>query len=262
MYYQFVARGIISNSQREYNKLGVLISNARLAGLIDWDAIVDRTRTTKGNSHFDNPSDILAVAAEQYKIDTRATQEAYIEVWVEKEALLGVIERISRQLDVTYLACRGYFSQTAMWQAAQRIRVAVMNGKEVVILHLGDHDPSGLDMTRDIKDRLALFGADAEIVRIALNTDQVEQYSPPPNFAKLSDTRAIEYIAQYGSESWELDALEPKVITKLIQDAIGEYTDENKRQKLVALEQSHKQNLAFISDHWKEIGGSDAGVQN
>lgn len=78
-----------------------------------------------------------------------------------------------------------------------------------VILHLGDHDPSGIDMTRDISDRLELFGADVEVKRIALNWDQIDEFTPPPNPAKLSDSRAGAYIAEYGDESWELDALEP-----------------------------------------------------
>ena len=219
LYYQFVARGIIPNSQKEYDKLGVVVNKARLAGLIDWDAIIDRTRTTEGNAHFDGPGDILSAAADQYKLDTRATQETYIEVWVEKEALLGVIEPICRQLDVTYLACRGYFSQSAMYAAAQRMIAAESASKKTVVLHLGDHDPSGIDMTRDIQDRLYdIFCSEAEVKRIALTISQIKKYNPPPNPAKMSDTRAREYIAEYGTESWELDALPPNVIHTLIKE--------------------------------------------
>ncbi len=247
LYYQFVARDIIPNTKKEYDKLGVIISKARLAGLIDWDAIVDLTRTTNQNNHFKSLKDILITAAETYHLNTRADQDIYIEVWVEKEALLGVIEPVCRQLDVLYLACRGYYSQTAMWQAAQRII-----GKETVILHLGDHDPSGLDMTRDIKDRLALFGTNAKVERIALNMNQVEQYNPPPNFATLTDTRSSDYIAQYGNRSWELDALEPRVIAGLITDAVDGYTDFDKRQAKIEEESEHKLKLAYIADNWGE----------
>lgn len=253
LYYQFVARDIIPNSQKEYDKLGSIISKARLAGLIDWDAIVDRTRTTNANQHFEDPSDILTVAAESYQIDSRADLDFYVEVWIEKEALLGVIGPICSQLDVTYLACKGYYSQSAMWRASQRIQSIQECGKEIVILHLGDHDPSGIDMTRDIEERLALFGVNAEVRRIALNMQQVEQYNPPPNFAKLTDTRAGEYIAEYGRESWELDALDPKVITGLINHAVSEYTDQSKRQALINLQESQKQSLTYIADHWQEI---------
>ena len=254
LYYQFVARGIIRNTQKEYDKLGVIISKARLAGLIDWEAIIDRTRTVNGNNHFKNPGDILSAAARQYKLDTRATQKIYIEVWIEKEALLGVIEPICRQLDITYLACKGYYSQSAMWRAAQRIQAVQECAQEIVILHLGDHDPSGLDMTRDIEERLTLFGVGVEVRRIALNMQQVEQYNPPPNFAKLSDTRASKYVDIYGNESWELDALDPKVITGLIKTAVDEYTDQNKRQELTELQELQKQRLTYIADHWQEAG--------
>jgi len=298
LYYQFVARGIIRNTQKDYDKLGVIISDARLSGLLDWEAIIDRTRTVEGNNHFKDPGDILTVAAETYKLDTRTDQNVYIEVWVEKEALLGVIEPICRQLDVTYLACRGYYSQSAMWEAAQRISAAQQDGKKAVILHLGDHDPSGLDMTRDIQTRLRMFGEgglagfaqgiydwqflesivgdllgdnakfqDADnakfqdmvsdgvkVNRIALNIDQVEKYKPPPNPAKLTDTRAAEYISEYGPESWELDALDPKVITSLIEDAVGEYTDRDKQQAKFDEQESHKQRLAYIAEHWDKNG--------
>jgi len=262
LYYQFVARGLITNSQKEYNKLGIVINKARLAGLIDWSAIIDRTRTTNGNSHFDDLGDIIAVAAENYQLDSRADQDVYIEVWIEKEALLGVVEPICSQLDVTYLACRGYFSQSAMYAASQRMRAAESGGKKTVVLHLGDHDPSGLDMTRDIQARLQNFRAETEVRRIALNMNQIEQYEPPSNFAKLSDTRCKDYIAQYGHESWELDALEPKIITNLIETTVGQYTDQSKRQALIDQQESDKKSLAYIAEHWQEIDNNGTDLDH
>lgn len=253
LYYQFVARDILPNSKREYNRLGEIINDARLAGLIDFDAIVDRTRPTYTNSHFKDPKSILAAAAEQYRLNTRATQETYIEVWVEKEALLGVIEPVCQRLDVPYLACKGYMSLSAMRGASERIESAERDGRTAVIIHLGDHDPSGIDMSRDIEARLRLFRVSAKVDRIALNMEQINLYSPPPNFAKLTDTRSKDYIPEYGREAWELDALDPKVIVKLIEDAVGEYTDENRREELVEQQESHKLRLAYISERWKEI---------
>jgi len=251
LYYQFVARGLLPNTKKSYEDLGRVIGNARLANLISWDAIIDRTRTTNSNSHFENPAEILATAAETYQLDTRADQDVYIEVWIEKEALIGVIEPICRQLDVLYLACRGYFSLSAMWQAAGRFHEAEESGKKTVVLHLGDHDPSGLDMTQDIKNRLLGFGVHTQVERLALNIDQVELYKPPPNFAKMTDTRSRNYIGEYGKESWELDALDPKVITGLIEDDVGKYTDRDKRQTRLDEQASHKQRLSYIVEHWE-----------
>jgi hypothetical protein len=253
LFYQFVARGFIPNTPKEYNNLGVLVNNARLAGLIDWESIVDRTRTVNHNNHFKGPGDILAVAAKSYKLDTRATQGAYLEVWIEKDALLGVIEPVCRELDVTYLACKGYYSQSEMWRAAERIGNCAGHSKDAIVFHLGDHDPSGLDMTRDIRDRLGLFGARVNVIRLALDWDQVEEYDPPPNPTKLSDTRAGGYIAQHGNESWELDALDPRVIRQLIEDAVAEYTDKEKRQALIRQEAEQKKRLTHISDNWEVI---------
>jgi len=251
LYYQFVARGLLPNAKKSYEDLGRVIGNARLAGLIDWNAIIDRTRTTNSNSHFESPEEILTTAAETYQLDSRADQDIYVEVWIEKEALIGVIEPVCRALDVLYLACRGYYGLSAMWQAAGRFHEAEVIGKKTVVLHLGDHDPSGLDMTEDIKNRLMGFGAQTEVERLALNIDQVKQYKPPPNFAKETDTRSKDYITEYGKESWELDALDPKVITGLIKNAVGKYTDRDKRQARLNEQKLHKQRLDYIAKHWE-----------
>jgi len=253
LYYQFVARGLLPNTKKSYEDLGRVIGNARLANLISWDAIIDRTRSVNKNSHFENPEEILTTAAETYQLDSRADQDVYVEVWIEKEALIGVIEPICRMLDVLYLACRGYYSLSAMWAAAGRFREAEEAGKKTVVLHLGDHDPSGLDMTEDIKNRLMGFGAQTEVERIALNADQIERYKPPPNYAKITDTRSKDYIAEYGKESWELDALDSNVITGLIKDAVGKYTDQGKRQARLNEQKAHKQKLDYIAKHWAQI---------
>lgn len=95
LYYQFVSRDIIPNRQAEYSKLGNVINDARLAGLIDWEVIVDRTRNVRYNSHWEKPSEIIDSAARQYQIDKRSTQDIYLEVWIEKDALSGIISGVS-----------------------------------------------------------------------------------------------------------------------------------------------------------------------
>lgn len=219
VYYQLVARNFIENTQRSYNNLGELIKNGRLAGLIDWEAIEDRTRHVRMLSHWNSPSEILHAAADSYHTDLWETQPNYIEVWVEKDALIGVVEQSVNRLDVPCFSCRGYVSSSEMWAAAQRMPP----NKECIVLHLGDHDPSGMDMTRDIQNRLSQFGARVRIIRIALNMNQVEEYGLPPNPAKITDTRARAYVAKYGNESWELDALEPSMIDRLIEDNVSRY---------------------------------------
>jgi hypothetical protein len=226
LYYQFVSRALIPNTDKSYDRLGRIANDARLAGLIDWEAITDRTRESRGNHHFESPADILHVAAKSYRIDTRSNQEVYLEVWVEKDSLLDVVGRECTIWDVPYFSCRGYTSQSAMWEAAQRMIEQEDRGRESIILYLGDHDPSGLDMTRDIQDRMSLFGSSAEVQRVALNMDQVRRYGPPPNPAKLTDTRADAYMNEFGMESWELDSLSPQVMAEVIKTAVDEHTDD------------------------------------
>lgn len=271
LYYQFVARDVFPEDRRwswtgakwkrdpegtknadpNYKLLGNIINDGRLAGQVDWDAIVDRTRKIQANGHWDDPSDILQSAANSYALDTRATQPTYVEVWIEKEALAGVLARACEPLDVAYFSCRGYVSQSAMWRAAQRIRS--QHQPKCVVLHLGDHDPSGIDMTRDIRDRLNLFGAEVNVNRIALNMDQVKKYNPPPNPAKITDSRYNGYIAEYGGQSWELDALDPRTINNLIANEVARLTDSEKREKLIQKQEEQRKKLQSIADGYDEL---------
>src|SRR5580765_5311404 len=139
LYYQFVSRGLIANTQAEYKNLGTLISDARLAGLIDWEAIVDRTRNVRTLSHWNNPGDIVGAAADQFHLDRWADQPYRPEVWIEKDALVGIFERVCTDLDVPLFSCRGYTSQSEMWVAAQRLLGYQGCGQKPLILHFGDH---------------------------------------------------------------------------------------------------------------------------
>ena len=227
LYYQLVARDLIPNEHRWYKKLGDVVSNGRLAGLIDWSAIVDRGRVPIMQPQWNGPADILRQAANQYRLDRWEGQENYVEVWCEKDALTSVLEPVCERYHVPFLANRGYSSVTAIYEAAGRIARAVRRGQRPVVIYLGDHDPSGVDMTRDVRDRLALMsnGWGIDVQRLALNYDQVEEYQPPPNPAKLTDSRAQSYLLLYGDESWELDALEPAVLDGMVSDAIDGLLD-------------------------------------
>ena len=251
LYYQFVARGQIANSQREYKRLGSVINDARLAGLVDWNSIVDRTRNFERLSRWDSPADILRSAAAGYHIDLRSDQDEYIEVWVEKDALVGVVEKACKPLDVGYLSCRGYVSQSVMWRAAQRF-IEQESYYETTLIHLGDHDPSGIDMTRDIQDRLELFGASVIVKRVGLTMAQVEELQPPPNPAKTTDSRYKPYIAKFGNESWELDALDPRYLVNLITDTVEDHTNEDLFDERVAVMVSERKEIENLADNYKK----------
>lgn len=221
LYYQFVARDMIANTMRSYKNLASIINDGRLAGYIDWSAIEDRTRNLESRYHEESPSGAIENALKFYNLDLWENQPRRVEVWIEKEALTGVIAKTCRMYDVPYFACRGYVSQSETYAAYQRSLE-----HPLTILHLGDHDPSGIDMTRDNLERLAhVMGGDVELKRIALNMAQVEEYDPPPNPAKVTDSRWADYMGEFGPSSWELDALEPSVINKLIETEIALLTD-------------------------------------
>lgn len=249
LYYQFVSRDMLPNSQKSYDRLGAIISDARLAGLVSWSAIEDRTRHLRTHPAWESPREILEAVSKGYARDLWEGQDYRPEVWIEKDALVGVIEPICRELNVPYYACRGYNSQSEHWAAAQRIKERDENENQItVILHLGDHDPSGIDMTRDIKDRFGVFevGDCVLVRRLALNIEQVNRYKPPPNPAKLTDARAVGYIEKFGPSSWELDALEPSVIAAVIRDAVDRVRDLDKWEEAVERERAEREKLTAL----------------
>lgn len=251
-YYQLVARGYIPNNERSYKNIGNLINDGRLAGLIDWYSITDRTRYLRGHSHWNNPADVIASAKYSYLLNKWEGQPNYVEVWVEKDALVDIVGQACYPLDAPFFSCRGYTSQSEMWGAAQRFIRQNGYRDNCYIIHLGDHDPSGIDMTRDIQERLNLFGADVYVKRVALTMKQIGTYNPPPNPAKITDSRCGKYMEEFGDESWELDALEPKVITDLIKEQVTMYRDDEIYQAVCDRENREKEELQLLVDSYDE----------
>lgn len=274
LYYQFVARDVLPNKQSEYKRLGSIVNDARLAGLLDWTAIEDRTRNVRTSPAWTSPEDVMRAVADQYQENPWLSQQARPELWIEKDALIGVIEPVCQRMRVPYFACRGYASQSEIYSAGKRFAAHRRQGLRPIVYHLGDHDPSGVDMTRDNRDRLSMFARrGVEVVRLGLNWDQVEEYDPPPNPAKETDSRAgaeLEdgsftpgsYRDLYGESSWELDALDPTVIDGLIQSALDEIIDNDDRAGWnAALDQEaeRKVGLDRAATRWDEVAAFLAG---
>lgn len=237
LYYQLVARGLIKNEQREYDRLGDLVSDGRMAGLVSWTAIEDRGRNLMGLPTLAGPGDAVKAARADFRLDLWADQPCRPEVWVEKQALEGVVGHICNQLRVDFFATKGYNSQSEQWRAGRRFAGYINKGQRPIVFHLGDHDPSGIDMTRDNSERLSLFaGVPITVIRLALNMDQVREVNPPENPAKIADPRANDYIAKYGVHSWELDALDPRYIHRLIDRSVAQFRDEARWSKRLAQE--------------------------
>lgn len=255
LYYQMVSRDLLPNVQKEYKRLGDLVNNARLAGLVDWDMIKDRGRKTEHNSHFESPSEILNLAASSFAIDKWLDQPYHVEVMVEKQALEGVLIPVCKELDINFTANKGYSSASAFYERGRWLGYQAQRlNKKIVVFYLGDHDPSGLDMTRDVSERLGMFaGTCVKVERLALNYSQVETLKPPPNTTKETDTRAAEYNRLYKS-SWELDAVEPATLARIVKEAVLKYRDADKWQKAVTTEERMKAELQNLAD---SFGGDE-----
>lgn len=254
LYYQFVSRDMIANKQSEYKRLGKIINDARLAGKLDWSAIEDRTRNVRKPNVWRSPSSIIEAVAEQYQEDLWIAQPYRPEVWIEKDALVGVIEGVCTELRVPYFACRGYASQSEIYDAGKRFRRTSQGAQTPLVLHLGDHDPSGLDMTRDLAERLSMFaGRRVEVRRLALNMDQIERYDPPPNPAKDTDARFEGYQDEFGDSSWELDALDPDVISDLIRDELTGMTDTARWSAAERAEATNREALIATYQNWTKV---------
>jgi hypothetical protein len=241
LYYQFVSRDLIPNTPEEYKKLTALLTAARYAGLVDWEAIEDRGRVPERASDWPNIAALVDSALRSYRLPRWDGQGKYIELWVEKQALAGVLWPLAREFHVTLMVNKGYSSASAMYEAAQRIHAA--DELENFVLYLGDHDPSGEDMVRDIDARLVEFGVEVHVQKIALTMQQIEKYDPPPNPAKMTDSRAASYCAKHGNESWEVDALPPNVLTRLIRNAFEDLIDIETLNAIKKREEVDKQML-------------------
>lgn len=263
LYYQFVSRDLLKNQQTEYKRLGKIVNDARLAGKLDWAAIEDRTRNVQKPNVWDSPESIIRAVARQYQEDPWVAQPFRPEVWIEKDALVGVIEGVCKRLRVPYFACRGYASQSEIYDAGKRFRETYRGRQTPLVLHLGDHDPSGLDMTRDLGERLSMFaGRRVEVRRLALNMDQIEQYDPPPNPAKDTDARFEGYRDEFGDSSWELDALDPDVISDLIQDELDTVIDTDLWAASEAKEAENKRALTATHEYWPDVSDYALGLDD
>ena len=219
LYYQLVSKDIIPNNDKEYGKISNILKKGRMAGIVDWASIEDRVRVPKLPYYSNDVADAINDTIIRYRLNRMEGQERRVEIWVEKDALSNVLYRVSKKYHVNLMVNRGYSSVSAMYDAYKRLSTGD------VILYFGDHDPSGMDMIRDVRERLQDFGIDVEVRPVGLTMEQIKELNPPPNPAKITDPRAKWYIEKYGKISWELDALPPKYLINLAENAILDIID-------------------------------------
>lgn len=251
LYYQLVAGGIIPNADLVYKRICKFLTDARYAGLIDWEAIEDRGRVPEMHAEWESIKDLIRSAVHSYRLPRWADQNYYVELYCEKEAMESILHPIADKYHISFGYNKGYSSASAMYNLARRVKAWVKEGRKAVVLYLGDHDPSGLDMVRDIRERITEFltrgdepvEPNFEVIQLALHMSQVKKFNPPPNPAKVTDPRAGWYISKFGKVSWELDALRPEVLIHIAEAGIQQFLDLAKYNAWIALERKQKKAL-------------------
>jgi|TARA_R110000823_G_scaffold66105_3_gene154944 hypothetical protein len=254
LYYQFVARNYLENTIRNYKKLGDIIRNARMAGRISWDLMTDRTRSLYGYNTSANISQAFTYASYSYKEDLHLDQDNYIEVWCEKDALTGTINRPCNHRRISYFPTKGYPSISALKDAADRFQRQVEAGKKCIVLYLSDLDPEGIAMPKTVQETFNTMGVDVTIERIGLTLEQVRLYNPPSSLAKATSSRLDDYIEEIGtSEVWELDALSQDVTRSLISDRLDELIDQDRFNAAKQIESRNMRRMVDIADRMDEV---------
>lgn len=221
VYYQLVSRQVIKNNRSQYQAVSNALVAARQDGAIPWKWIEDRMRLPHTVEMWEDLADFSETVVQAYRRDTWASQPAYLEVWLEKDALSGLFESVLRPYGVTLNVGRGYDGWSSLYNAARRFQ-----GKEgATILYYGDLDPSGEDMVRSLRDRLAFFGCGPEIIKCALTLEDVREHNLPPALAKTTDTRRAAYVDKFGDLCVELDALPAKILQARLRQDIEDRLD-------------------------------------
>lgn len=242
LYYQHVARGLSPNGDKHYKRIGAVLGEARLNGEFPISYIEDRgrhvgstsaTKILTVNDAIKKVADDLAQQPFWLHYGRWYGQKTKVFVWVEKEALTGVLEGVCKQLGVGLFPCKGYPSISALADWANETATLLKRAEKAVILYLGDHDPDGLQIPISAEETLRQIMAveglrfNFEIKRIALTLAQIKKFNPPPMPAKQTSARYAAYKKRTGiDKAWELDALSPPVLQKLVKAEVGSYFNE------------------------------------
>jgi len=228
IFYRLASSLLIRLDRNSYNTLDRRLVDIRREGVIPWEAISDRSRyTIEHDFHNLTPENAAIEAlnkAENY-VGRNPWDDLgiHIEVWLEKDALTNFIKTVTSKYYITLAPHRGYSSWSYIYDGAQRLREASAEGKKCIVISLGDHDASGIDIYEHLQTAIDYFKIDAELKRIALTYEQTQNYNLPSSPLKKADPRAKKYRKLYKDKVWEIDALEPRTLLKILEDEIKTY---------------------------------------
>ena len=210
-----------------------------MEGLLDWDVVEDRTRVFNENDGFTNTRHFIQnecdIILKGYRRDLMQNQPCYIEIWIEKDALSTIFQKIAKQYTIPLMVCKGYSSVTFLNDYYER---AIQKNQPLLILYYGDFDPSGQDMPRYYRKHLSEKGLDVKVEMGSLNYNQIMQYNLPnnPDALKTNDTRSPGFIDKYGHISVELDAMKPGDLQSILLNDIERWINQDEYQLQVEMQ--------------------------
>ena len=235
VFYQATVQGLVEKAETGYSKVQVDLTKLRRAGELPYDWLADNTRWQRKPRTFDSVEDALKQTAAFYRKSLWRDADTYVEIWLEKDALAGVIYPVTSLYDVPLMVARGYASLSFLHTAAEYIDSLDV---PACIYHLGDFDPSGVNAGEKIEETLRELAPDAEInfERLAVTREQIGEWNLPTRPTKKSDTRA----KGFGDISVELDAIDPNDLRDLVRMAIEQHLPEHQFEILKAAEESER----------------------
>jgi hypothetical protein len=242
VFYQAVGAGVVDKTETEYKHTIIrLLTDMRRAGEIPFGWIADNTRWQRKPHTHHNLRNMLELTKQTYRRALWDNQDAYVEVWLEKDALAGVLYEETQEWDVPLMVTRGYSSVSYLYQAAAEIQE---QGKPAFLYYFGDHDPSGRDITRATEAGLREFAPNAEIhfQRVAVTEEQIQIFDLPTRPTKTTDSRG----KNFQGESVEVDAIPPAILRSLVRTYIESHIDFDERAKLLEVEQNERETLDRI----------------
>ena len=228
IFYRLVGTKDYAKTEKAYARLCEVLVHARRAGLIDFDAIRDDGVTIDRPSGFDGKADFWQTVrwtAEHYRRNRLNPQDINVEVWCEAAGMVPQLARVAAPWGVPVVSSSGFDSVTAKHDAAQR---AFDDGRPLVVLHIGDLDPSGVHLfnaaAEDVEAWAEYYGAEVEFRRVAVTLEQVEAYQLPTAPPKATDRRS------FTGQTCQAEALDPGTLSALLAEALSEVLNRGIRQ--------------------------------
>ena len=246
IFYNLTTQNIVDKTKNGYEQVVSISGKMREDGELPFSWVADATRWMRKPDTHDTLMDALEITKETYRKNLWANQSVNVEIWIEKEALSGVVYPITARWDVPLMPTKGYPSKTFLYTSAEDLRMDKTN----YIYMLSDYDPSGVDLSRNTEATLRRYAdddCDITFERIAVTESQINEWELPSRPTKKSDARAKSFTG----ESVDLDAIPPDELRNLVSDSITQHIDDDNYQQLCEIESAERESLEVFMDSYE-----------